>query len=128
MYCTYCGRAAHRCTCAAPHSRIRRFLARRSPPAAYTPRLQQSPYIRGVPPQLKKRQRDILRAHYAQWYALLTERDGPRCLNCGREETLVIDHILPVAKGGLSSPENLQLLCSECNTLKHKLTINCRSL
>jgi 5-methylcytosine-specific restriction endonuclease McrA len=38
----------------------------------------------------------------------------------------VLDHVIPVAKGGQSVLENLQLLCAECNRLKGKLVIDCR--
>ncbi|MES3038961.1 MAG: HNH endonuclease signature motif containing protein [Bdellovibrionota bacterium] len=38
-----------------------------------------------------------------------------QCENCGSQYALEIDHILPVAKGGGSNPENLRLLCRNCN-------------
>lgn len=31
---------------------------------------------------------------------------------------LEVDHIVPVSKGGLSEPENLQTLCWRCNRAK----------
>ena len=46
------------------------------------------------------------------------ERDGYRCRRCGvseRYETLEIDHIIPISKGGKSTYENLQTLCRKCN-------------
>lgn len=47
------------------------------------------------------------------------ERDGHRCCSCGVGVgigvTLHLDHIVPVSKGGLSDPENLQTLCATCN-------------
>ena len=48
-------------------------------------------------------------------------RDGYRCRNCGvsqRYATLEIDHIIPIAKGGKSSYDNLQTLCHKCNVEK----------
>ncbi|MEQ8834926.1 MAG: HNH endonuclease signature motif containing protein [Miltoncostaeaceae bacterium] len=45
-------------------------------------------------------------------------RDGGRCTGCGTDELLQFDHIIPVALGGASTPENLQLLCAECNREK----------
>lgn len=46
------------------------------------------------------------------------KRDGNRCLKCGRSDNLEIDHIIPIAKGGKSTPNNLQTLCKECNLKK----------
>lgn len=45
-------------------------------------------------------------------------RDGGRCVNCGSTFDLQYDHILPVALGGATTAENLQLLCSACNREK----------
>lgn len=46
-------------------------------------------------------------------------RDGYRCRKCGRKtNTLEIDHIIPIAKGGKTVYENLQTLCHRCNTRK----------
>jgi hypothetical protein len=42
-------------------------------------------------------------------------RDGGRCVACGSEELLQFDHVIPVALGGASIDENLQLLCAPCN-------------
>lgn len=49
------------------------------------------------------------------------KRDGYRCRFCGRSdkfENLEIDHIKPIAKGGKSTYDNLQTLCSTCNKNK----------
>jgi hypothetical protein len=45
-------------------------------------------------------------------------RDNHTCLRCGDTERLSIDHIVPLAKGGDNSSENLQTLCSTCNSIK----------
>ena len=45
-------------------------------------------------------------------------RDGGRCVACGGDELLQFDHVIPVALGGSSTPENLQLLCAPCNREK----------
>ena len=126
LYCAYCGRVAQRCECAAEDSRLRRFLARSVTVPEYIPCWLPTAYKRGVPPQIKRRERATLQANYAAWYAQLTAKHGERCLNCGADTDLAIDHVLPVAKGGLSQPENLQLLCKTCNNLKGKLAVDCR--
>jgi 5-methylcytosine-specific restriction endonuclease McrA len=49
-------------------------------------------------------------------------RDDYTCQICGKhmpdEVGLHIDHIIPVAKGGLSIEKNLRVLCSKCNGKK----------
>ena len=46
-------------------------------------------------------------------------RDGFRCVYCGRgpsnEVRLVVDHVTPVAKGGMTTDENLKTACVDCN-------------
>lgn len=46
------------------------------------------------------------------------ERDNYRCLKCGKNETLTIDHIIPLIKKGGNSKDNLQTLCYQCNQEK----------
>ena len=41
-----------------------------------------------------------------------------RCAKCGSPYDLEVDHIFPIAKGGKSNFENLQVLCHSCNALK----------
>ena len=45
-------------------------------------------------------------------------RDRHRCVICASVEDLAIDHVHPVAEGGVSRIENLQTLCKPCNTSK----------
>lgn len=49
------------------------------------------------------------------------QRDGYRCSKCGisqRYAQLEVDHIIPIAKGGKSTYNNLQTLCHRCNIEK----------
>jgi 5-methylcytosine-specific restriction endonuclease McrA len=45
-------------------------------------------------------------------------RDEGRCVMCGSGERLQFDHVIPVAKGGANSFENIQILCQACNLQK----------
>lgn len=48
-------------------------------------------------------------------------RDNYRCCKCGvsnRYAQLEIDHIIPIAKGGKTTYDNLQTLCHNCNVEK----------
>jgi hypothetical protein len=45
-------------------------------------------------------------------------RDLGKCTQCGSQEKLEYDHIIPVAKGGSNTARNVQLLCEKCNRSK----------
>jgi len=49
---------------------------------------------------------------------LVWERDDGRCVQCGVEDDLQFDHVIPVAKGGGVAAENIQILCGDCNRAK----------
>ena len=57
----------------------------------------------------------------------IMQRDNFKCCICGASPantagiTLHIDHIVPCAKGGQATMENLQTLCSKCNLGKSDL-------
>jgi 5-methylcytosine-specific restriction endonuclease McrA len=47
----------------------------------------------------------------------------PYCERTHITEEMVLDHIYPVAKGGLDTDENTVLVCKQCNTKKSDKTL-----
>nr|WP_246023610.1 HNH endonuclease signature motif containing protein [Nocardia yunnanensis] len=60
---------------------------------------------------------------------MIKERDHYTCRNCSVSLAaephllLEVDHIMPVSKGGLTAPDNLQTLCWRCNRTKSNKVI-----
>jgi hypothetical protein len=46
------------------------------------------------------------------------QRDRGRCVECGSNEKLEYDHIIPLVEGGSNTDRNIQLLCEKCNRKK----------
>jgi 5-methylcytosine-specific restriction endonuclease McrA len=61
-------------------------------------------------------------------WTTLCGRYGNKCLACGSEGPLTVDHILPISSGGTSSIDNLQPLCKPCNTRKLNRYIDYRTV
>ena len=52
------------------------------------------------------------------------KRDQGRCVECGEDDNLHFDHIIPYSKGGSSLvAENIQILCARHNLSKHNSII-----
>ena len=49
-------------------------------------------------------------------------RDRFKCLYCGSDKQLTIDHIIPVSRGGKSTFENCVTSCKDCNNKKNDRT------
>ena len=58
-------------------------------------------------------------AYGARWYRRLVaavRRDGPACWLCGSAGADTLDHVVPVARGGLTVAENLRPAHRTCNS------------
>lgn len=76
---------------------------------------------------------DLLVAHEIKKYSGITIRykvlklDDFKCLMCGSEEDLTIDHVIPKSLGGKNEIENYQTLCKKCNSFKGSFYIDLRN-
>lgn len=51
---------------------------------------------------------------------LCKKRDDYKCVKCGNNKSLEVDHIIPLIKDGGNLLENLQTLCKDCHKAKTK--------
>lgn len=61
-----------------------------------------------------------------QEFEVLCARYDYRCLACGERKPLQPDHVIPIAKGGPNTIDNIQPLCGNCNYRKHVKVIDYR--
>jgi 5-methylcytosine-specific restriction endonuclease McrA len=57
-----------------------------------------------------------------EWLAILAEANG-HCAYCGKEAKLTLDHVVPLARGGKHSKDNVVPACNHCNCSKGKKTV-----
>jgi len=82
----------------------------------------------------KNYESDIMRmaARRAAVRAYVSDKDIRRimsqsCAECGSNDNLHLDHIVPLSRGGKHTVGNLQMLCGKCNLSKNKsLTVEWR--
>lgn len=58
----------------------------------------------------------------------LCEVYGNVCLCCRRAESLEVDHVIPLSRGGSNSIANIQPLCRSCNRKKYTHTTDYREI
>lgn len=75
----------------------------------------------------RSRERNSEGSFTADEWKALCEKYGNRCLACGRDGKLTVDHVVPVAAGGKSTIENIQPLCFRCNRQKGVRVIDYRT-
>jgi 5-methylcytosine-specific restriction endonuclease McrA len=52
-----------------------------------------------------------------EWEAIL-ESAGHVCIYCGSQDSLTMDHVVPISKGGQHVAENIVPACLSCNSSK----------
>jgi len=57
------------------------------------------------------------------WRNAIFERDGHRCVYCGCDRNLTIDHVRPRSKGGPTNAENCATACRSCNQAKGSMQV-----
>ncbi len=62
----------------------------------------------------------------AQDWLDLCNRYDNRCLCCGEQKPLTVDHVIPLSKGGTNTIDNIQPLCLSCNSSKGAKEIDYR--
>ena len=88
--------------------------------------------FRTVNPDVRFNKPSIIRVN--KWVALhrnevplskqnIFKRDNFECVYCGNKKQLTLDHVVPRAKGGKDSWDNLVTACFKCNNEKSDLTI-----
>lgn len=80
------------------------------------------PHCAAVNEQRRDQQRPHTRArgYTNQWeqVAARAKHQQPWCTDCGATADLTVDHALPLARGGTSTPTNARVLCRSCNSRK----------
>ena len=61
-------------------------------------------------------------------WLFICDKYNNRCLCCGLESKLTVDHVKPISKGGLNIIDNIQPLCKSCNCKKRDKEIDYRKL
>lgn len=60
-----------------------------------------------------------------EWILLCLKYDC-KCLSCGEVTSLSPDHVIPLARGGKNTIDNIQPLCKRCNSVKKDRSIDYR--
>ncbi|CAK9155747.1 unnamed protein product [Ilex paraguariensis] len=79
------------------------------------------PAVLRVPHLLQVVKRRRLKSNLSRTNIL--QRDDFTCQYCSSGENLTIDHVLPIARGGEWTWENLVTACEKCNSRKGQKTV-----
>lgn len=62
--------------------------------------------------------RSEAQAHNKKMRSYYLNKFNYKCVKCGDDERLELDHILAITMGGDNSEDNIQVLCKSCNVKK----------
>jgi len=65
---------------------------------------------------------EIAMSSSSKEFKMLVEDRGSSCIYCGSTDSLEWDHIIPLARGGPDTPDNLVRACATCNRSKGSKT------
>lgn len=74
--------------------------------------------------QLNQKPSNSRKTISAELRLLVYKADGYQCINCGTNESLTVDHIRPIVRGGTNDLDNLQTMCQPCNSTKGAKTMD----
>ena len=57
------------------------------------------------------------------WRDSIKARDNYRCVYCGSDENLTIDHVRPKCMGGVDNADNCVTACRSCNQAKGSMHV-----
>lgn len=83
-------------------------------PEGFSARTKEERYLQAAKSGTSKRRKAIPSSVRLEVY----KRDSYGCVSCGSHSNLTLDHIVPLARGGGNEIENLQTMCSSCNSRK----------
>ncbi len=53
-----------------------------------------------------------------EWIEIVAKFDGA-CAYCGSTDSITVDHVIPISKGGPHSRDNVVPACKSCNSSKN---------
>lgn len=59
--------------------------------------------------------KNLKRSYSGKQKESILDRDGRKCLLCGQDNGLTMQHVVPFSKGGETSSRNMVTLCNSCN-------------
>lgn len=89
-------------------------------------RKQNPEYYKNADRQKKARRKGAEGKFTKSEFDALCEQYGNICLRCKESKPLTPDHVIPIAKGGTNTIDNIQPLCLSCNCWKRARTIDYR--